>query len=328
MAEQDNAPAWTGKPGRYEVWFLTMAGGVRGYWIRFTLLAPERGPSEARLWFARFDREDPSNTFGVNRAVPIEGMKSSADGFEIHLDDAVLRSGATRGAISGGGHDVAWDLEFGTGEETYRLLPDRLYLGGLAPTKPFSPNVSTRFSGTVAVDGKTHTLSGMAGQQGHLYGTKHAERWAWAHCGVFDGEHQDAVVQAICAQGKRGPVHTPFTTFVGLRWEGRWMRLSSIHRRRPFWLGGWRIDASNKEFRLTGRVAGDPSFMVQAEYHDPDGTPRWCHNTEVGSSRFVLFERGRAGFEELAVLTSDGTTHAEWAGRTPAPGAFVRHEPV
>ena len=62
-----------------------------------------------------------------------------------------------------------------------------------------------------------------------------------------------------------------------------------------------------------------------SRYADPDGTPRFCHNTEVASSRFVLFERRGAGWEEAAVLTSEGTTHAEWAGRTPAPGEFAQH---
>ena len=118
---------------------------------------------------------------------------------------------------------------------------------------------------------------------------------------------------------------TPFTTFAGLRWQGRWIRLRGAARTRPFWLGGWRIDLSDRRYRLTGRVAGDPANMVQARYHDPDGTPRFCHNTEVASSRFALFERGRAGFEEAVVLSSEGTTHAEWAGRTPAPGEFTPH---
>src|SRR5205807_613494 len=209
-----------------------------------------------------------------------------------------------------------------TGGETYRLLPERLYRGGLAPTKPFSPNVDTAFTGRITIDGRAFPVEGMPGQQGHLFGTKHAERWAWAHCGRFE-EDAGAVLQAIAAQGRRGPVQTPVTTFAGLRRGGQWIRLSGLARRRPFWLGGWRIDLSNQRYRLTGRVAGDPALMVQARYADPDGTPRYCHNTEVASSRFVLFERSGDGYEEAAVLTSEGTTHAEWAGRTPAPGAFA-----
>jgi hypothetical protein len=331
MSEQDNLPRWTGKPGRYEVWFLTMSDGSAGYWIRYTLLAPTRASGtspgatsgEARLWFARFDRKDPAETFGINRSVPIDRFSAEQGDFEIRVEGALMRSGHVQGTLTGGGREVSWLLDFDTGGPTYRLLPDALYRGGLAPTKPYAPNVATAFTGRITVDGHAVPVTAMPGQQGHLVGSKHAERWAWAHCGAFDGE--DAVFQAIAAQGKRGPITTPVTTFAGLRWQGKWIRLSGTSRKRPWWLGGWRIDLADRRFRLTGRVAGDPGHMVQARYTDPDGTPRFCHNTEVASSRLVLFERRRGGFEEVAVLSSEGTTHAEWAGRTPAPGEFKPH---
>jgi hypothetical protein len=326
MAEADNLPVWNGRPGRYEVWFLTMSDGAAGYWIRSTLLAPKAGPSEGRLWFARFDRQDPDGTFGLNRSFPLDGVSLPVSELEVRFGGAVLRSGHAEGSVSGGGHEVSWSLDWKTGGETYRLLPDRLYRGGLAPSKPYSPNVDTAFSGRITIDGRDLTVEDMPGQQGHLYGTKHAERWAWAHCGRF--QESDAVLQVLTAQGRRGPVTTPFTTFAGLRRDGEWIRLSGLTRKRPFWLGGWRIDLSNKRYRLTGRVAGDPALLVQARYVDPDGTPRFCHNTEVASSRFVLFERRGGGYEEVAELTSEGTTHAEWAGRTPAPGEFVQHVAV
>src|SRR4029450_12958127 len=42
--ESDNLPAWSGRRGHYEVWFLTMSDGAAGYWIRSTTLAPDAGP--------------------------------------------------------------------------------------------------------------------------------------------------------------------------------------------------------------------------------------------------------------------------------------------
>ena len=65
--------------------------------------------------------------------------------------------------------------------------------------------------------------------------------------------------------------------------------------------------------------------LLQARYQDPDDRPRWCHHTDVASSRFLLWERRGGGWREVAELVSDGTTHAEWAGTTPAPGVFPRH---
>src|SRR5207302_6973209 len=150
-----------------EVWFLTMSDGRRGYWIRSTLLARDGRPGEARLWFARFDREDPQSTFGVNRPFSLEDFRAEPGGFEVHVGGSIMRSGHSQGAISGGGHDVSWILDFETGGETYRLLPDALYRGGLAPTKPFSPNVDTRFTGRITIDGQTEPVAAVPGQQGH-----------------------------------------------------------------------------------------------------------------------------------------------------------------
>ncbi len=324
--ERDNAPAWDGKPGHYEVWFVTLSDGRTGYWIRSTLHAPTGAPPEGRVWFARFDREDPSRTLALNAGFAMKRVSDRPDPFEVRIGDAEFGSGQAAGKLAGSGHEVSWDVTWPTGDETLRLLPDALYRGGLAPTKPFSPNPATSFSGTVTVDGETVSLEGVPGQQGHLYGSRHAERWAWAHCAAFEGASGPAVLSALTAQGKRGPVTTPFTTFVTLRLDGRTIRLRKVSRRTDTALGAWRIDLADRRYRLTGRVAADPERMVQARYLDPDGTPRWCHNSEVSSSKFVLFERmRRGGFEEVAVLSSEGTTHAEWAGRTPAPGEFAPH---
>jgi hypothetical protein len=55
---------------------------------------------------------------------------------------------------------------------------------------------------------------------------------------------------------------------------------------------------------------------------------RWCHNSEVASSRLTLWERRAGGWQDVAELESRGTTHAEWAGRTPAPGVDASHAEV
>jgi hypothetical protein len=41
-----------------------------------------------------------------------------------------------------------------------------------------------------------------------------------------------------------------------------------------------------------------------------------------------VWERREDGWRELAELVSDGTTHAEWAGKTPAPGVSMDHEEI
>lgn len=322
MSESDNLPAAPGRGGHYEAWYLTFSdpSAKTGYWIRYT----RHGSTEGRLWFARFDHAAPERVFGLNRA---GAFASEPAAFEVRVGDAVLRSGHLAGALEGAGHAVEWNLDFEAGGPTYRMLPPALYRGSLAPSKPYVPNPDTRFTGTIQIDGETVTLDAVPGQQGHVYGTKHAERWAWAQCNDF-ASAPGTVLVGLVAQGRRGPVLTPHTTFVGVRREGEWIRFRKVSRRRDWGLGVWRIDLSNRRYQLRGTVRVDPGRLIRADYLDPDGTPRYCHNSEVSSSRLTLLERRAAGFEEIADLTAEGVVHAEWGGRTPAPQVVHHHDSV
>jgi hypothetical protein len=326
VSEQDNLPVWGGRRGRYEVWFLTLSDPSRraGYWIRYTLRAPISGPPEPRLWFAAFSLDDPAATFGINEGHPSGELRLGGPRFEVRIGEAALESGRATGRITGAGHDVQWDLTFTTGAPTFRILPDLMYRTALAPTKPLTPNPDARFNGTIVIDGDRREVDSLAGQQGHVYGSRHAERWAWVHCNAFD---DGVVFQALSAQGRRGPFLTPFVSVAGLRIGGEWVRLGGVARR-EWGLGWWRMTLAGRRHRLDAEVRAAPEAMVQARYLDPDDTPRWCHNSEVASCRLTVWERRAGGWQDVADLAATGTAHAEWAGRTPAPGVEAVHQEV
>jgi hypothetical protein len=318
VSEQDNVPAWAGGTGVYEVWFLTLTdpSAGRGYWIRSSILAPRKGAVTAGLWFTLCDRADPSRSFGLHRRFGLRDLVVASGSFDVRVGDAVMSSGVASGSIEGDGHTARWELAYPTGEPTYRLLPDGMYRRGLAPTKPFSPNPVTRASGKLEIDGETIEIQDAPAQQGHLFGTRHAERWAWGQCADFEDE--EAVLHAVTAQQRRGPFVSPFGTFVGVRWQGEWIRLSKWTTRRPFGLGTWPINLESRRWRLTGRIEAPARAMVRARYEDPDGRPRYSHHSAIASARLALFQRKAGGFEEVALLESRGTTHAEWAGLSAA----------
>ena len=324
MTERDNRPRWDGRRGRHEVWYLTMShpSGGSGYWIRYTLRSPVAGPPERKLWFARFDRDDPSRIFAINGFAEGRPMQGPSFG----VGDALLDAGAARGSLKGGGHEVTWDVRWPTGQPTFRILPAAFYRGSLAPSRPSSPNPDVRFGGSIEIDGESVDLDGFAGQQGHVEGRRHAERWAWAHCNAF--RQEGYAFQALSAQARRGPFLTPMLTFGGLRVEGTWERLRGSMSRGSWTLGIWRLQLASDTYRVDGEIRAPWDLLVRARYLDPDDTPRWCHNTEVASSRLLVWERREDGWQELAELVSDGTTHAEWAGKTAAPGEFHDHEEI
>jgi hypothetical protein len=316
VSEQDNLPRTAFARGTYEVWFLTLTDprSGAGYWIRSTLLNRRHGGMTAGVWFARFDPADPARTFGIHRTFP--EAKVAEDVFEVGIGDSLMRSGRASGTVAGGGHQAQWDLQFPTGQSTYFLLPDLVNRRAFAPSRALSPNPQTVFSGSVTIDGETTEIIAASGQQSHVYGSRHGERWAWAACSDFIDE--DATLHVLTAQARRGPITTPFLTTVGVRWQDRRIHLWNLGRRRPFGLGKWRLDVGNRRYRLTGWIEAPAWAILRARYEDPDGTPRYCHNSEIASSRVALFERRAGGFDEVALLEARGTTHAEWAGRTPA----------
>jgi hypothetical protein len=107
-------------------------------------------------------------------------------------------------------------------------------------------------------------------------------------------------------------------SFAVVRWGGRRVRLARAGGVRELGLGLWRIDLPGRRYRLSGRVEAPARALLRARYPAPSGASRFCHHTEVASSRLALFERRSGGFEEIALLESRGTTSAEWGGRTPA----------
>jgi hypothetical protein len=324
MAESDNLHRLP--RGGYQVWFLTFTDprSGQGFWIRSTRRAPRDEAPEAAAWFARFDPVSPERTFAIHRRFDDAGFATEI--FDTRIGPVSIRSGHASGELAGGGHRARWRLWWPTGEETYRLLPDWLYGSGRAPTLAYAPNPDTRVTGEVEVDGTSLALEEAPGQQGHLVGTRHAERWAWVACGAFEG--QEGAVQALTAQGRVGRVRTPFLTQVGVRWDGRWIRIRKVSPARDFALGTWRLDVSDRYHRLTGRVEAPARDLVRARYLDPDGSERFCHNSEVASCRLAFFERRRGRFEQVALFQSRGGAHAEWAGRTPAPAVRREHVDV
>ncbi|MBI4575803.1 MAG: hypothetical protein HY722_06015 [Planctomycetes bacterium] len=244
--------------------------------------------------------------------------------FVLTVGEAVLTAGHATGAVRGAGHLAAWNLRFEPTGPVHRHLPWVAYLLPVADTVVLSPYLGARFRGSIKADGVRYELEDDAGCQSHLWGRRHAAEWAWAHCSAFEGE-PGACLEALMARVRRWGRSMPPLTLVSLCHRGEWLRLQGLVHlpwgRSAWQVGQWRFQARGATARVEGEVLCPPGRLLRAEYADPDGSPAWCHNSEVATSRVRVWRRAAPGlpWREAGELVSNGTTHAEWGERSPSP---------
>lgn len=332
----DNLARWDGaRRGFYEVWFVTWNDPATrdGYWLRYVIEAPLPGVEEpyGQLWFARF-ADDPARSFAINRRFPIASVATAREPFGVTIGAARLGHDFARGALSGDGHAVEWELGWTPGARTLHQLPGVMYRrGGLGETTVLSPNVDVALRGAVVIDGERRPLDGAPGGQTHLWGTKHAHAWAWAHCNAFD-DRPGAVLEVLHARLVRRGVRLPPMTIATLRLPDR--EDLAINRFDQAIVGG-RAELATGRFRfraggLTARLDADlscaPADLVRAHYFDPDGEERWNHFTAVGDLRLTVSRRVRGRWQEVDELRAARRAAFEIA--QPQPDAAVTREHV
>lgn len=327
-----NGLRWDGGPGHYEVYYLTLtdpATGV-GMWIRYTMVAPlERlsEPATCSVWFLVMDpRPGRTATFGRKLTLPAAELRSEGEPFSLWIGDAEL----TDAGMSGSFEDVAWDLGWEPTDHAYEHVHPVLSRAGVAQTVLVLPHADLSIDGTVEFGGERVEVAGARGGQAHLWGSKHAARWAWMHCSDFvtsdgapaPGEFVDAVSVFVRRFGREIGPSTP----VVARVDGRDLLSTAparvLRNDSTFTLTGWRFDAVAGGRRLVGEIDADRSQLVGVTYHDPDGELAYCYNGETASMRLHIYDRARqvGGWAHRKTLVSDGHVHFEYAQRTPVPG--------
>jgi hypothetical protein len=314
-----NTLRWDGRPGHYEVYYLTLTDGASGVgvWIRYTMTAP----GQAALWFVA---GDPVRGVIARKALrPIVELQAGAG--ELRIGDAVLNDRGAAGRFD----DVAWDLRWTPSGRSYTHVHPVAERLGLVQSVLELPHADLAIEGTITYPGARLELNGARGAQAHIWGSKHADNWAWVHCNDLhdDGGEPvpDAFVDAVSVRGRRGGREIgPFTPVVG-RFAGEDFESTSPVRVVSNWstytLTGWRFEAIAGARKLIAEVDAERDRLAGVTYHDPDGDPAYCYNTETASIRLHLYERAaRArGWAHVAALGARGRAHFEYAQRTPVP---------
>ncbi len=299
--------------------------GNAAFWARYTLRrpAPGSGPAVGCLWAvcAR-----PEGTAVACNTHPASEVDCARTRFWLRIGPGELSTGRATGRVdrlvSPDGTsipgDIAWDLTFETGPTLVHLPLESLYAAPLPRNKIVSPLVSTRFHGTIRVQGTEVRVVGAPGMQGHNWGAAVSPSWAWCHVAGFDGE-ADAVFEALNSGMPMGPVEVPLTLLY-LRLRGREhnqnhpvrmaLAKSSVEGLR------WRFEGSVGAVRLDGEVVARPGDAVGLDYLSSDGSVVRCVNSNLASARVRV--RGLPGGER--VLATEHTATLELGGRSAPAG--------
>jgi hypothetical protein len=329
MGKRWNDLQWNGESGHYEVYYLTFtdpASGI-GFWIRYTMVAPllETGEqATCSIWFCAMDPADPGRNVGVKSSLPVASLAAANDPFELRIGDAWLSDQGMTGLIDAAGTQYSWQLEWHPSLPAYGHVHPLLRAARLAKTVLFLPHPDVEVSGSVRLGERRVDVSGARGGQAHLWGSKHASRWAWAHCSDFAGAPAGTFVDGVSVFVPRfGRELGPNTPVVG-RIGG--VDLESIgpravqRNRSEFDLTSWRFEAKSRRQRVQATVSARVEDLVGVTYHDPDGDLAYCYNTEVADMSLEVFRRRSGGWTRTEELRSERRAHFEYAQREPVDG--------
>lgn len=311
------------RAGFMEVWYATAihrSSGC-GVWLRYTVTAPEAGAPYCELWGFIFD-PDRKRNFAAKERFSIDHLGSANgrdDGALVRIGEAWLSETHMDGRLITGDRVLEWSLDLDPSDRCFQHLPSQIRRRAERKVSTVcSPNLSVPFTGSVVVDGETLNFEDELGCQSHRWGHKHSLTWAWAHCSEFD--QSPAVLEGVAAKAPIGPLR-PTTTFLFLRYkdldlefnELRWALLAKSRYALPTWAFTARTD----QWKIVGAARASIDDFVQVSYMDPDGSPRYCANSEIGDLAIEVYRREGNRWIHDGSLTARGRAHIEFGAQQP-----------
>jgi hypothetical protein len=306
--------------GHVESYFFKLndPGGRRALWLKATISSPSSGAAPvAEAWAIAFDRE--REHVAAKEVVPYESARFSRAGLSVEVSNLHFDEGRVHGRVASADHRIEFDLDFSTQVAPLVPFPSRrMYDGRLPSSKLVSPNPDSRFSGRYALDGQSVEVDGWRGMQGHNWGTKHAERYAWGHCNQWH-EQDDLVVEGVTAQVKLARIVTPPITLVCAIHRGVYYAfnrpLELLRARGKLTPRSWSFRARSQVARLEGEFTADTPDFAGLYYENPNGDMTYCLNSKIARGSVRLEIEGRP-----AIVATTRTAALEIGTKDPEHG--------
>lgn len=224
-----DAPRWDGRRGWYEDWYVTIPGR---FWLRRSLhVATAAGAPEWAYWLAAFDGEPLAR----RSAAPPEGD-------------------LLRGEVDG----ARWELELEPQAPPFDVVHP--LLRPVAKTKFVLPAPAARATGSVEIDGRVFRLDNAPATRGHVWGTRRAERWGWAHATLPDGRWVELLLAKVAGLPQ-------VAAFAGNGMRRSRLRVGGASTPTTLRVGPYRVEAALAD-------------LAGVTYRDPDGSPVYCYHAE------------------------------------------------
>jgi hypothetical protein len=296
---------WRGKSGRLEVWYTTITDPATGtgVWLHHELVAPTGGGEpRAHGWAAIFP---PGATPLLGRYGPDPWVPS--DGY------SCANAEVTPDRMSGHAGELSWDLTARGGGAPLYTFPRWAWRLKLLPAAQIVPAPSASFDGTVRYGERTLELRNATGATARIYGHGNAERWAWLHADLGDGDVCEVVAAVSTRPGMRRLPPLPFVRLrvAGEDWPARDPLLAALCMRARIDLASWTVRGRVGGRMLNIEVTMPPERTLSVDYDDPDGNGPTCHNSELADAVITLSRRAGRGWEPEREWRLEGTAHAE-----------------
>jgi hypothetical protein len=286
----------------------------RAFWMRHTVHQRPGEPRTASIWLTLFDAHATVPVVAGKQTTGPDGL-SSPDGAYIRIGESTVEPRRAEGRIESPSLSCSYGFDIASEEAELQHLPiARMYEAKVPKTKSVTPHPGALFSGTLG----DWELDDWVGVSSHNWGSEHAERWIYLHCGQFDGHGRDTWLEMTIGRIKLGPVTVPWIAQGALQIDGRRHRLGGPQRIRSTKIDdratGVRLWTRGDGIALEGTIGAPREHFVAWRYADPEGPEHHSLHSSLcdvhmtvsrdGSPPLVL-RAGQAGTYEIGMRETD-----------------------